>query len=295
MFHFLKRTPIPSGPVLINTIAKSGTHLAAKYFSLAGLTFKGGFDAGIGHRVWSDPHASLFSPNAMLKEKNTEEVYFGSTWLSECKKNVIRDQFPTSTNEFAATHMLYSEAMDELIRKANLSMVIILRHPLSVALSTTAWIMSSDNGKLSEYYQTLSADEREFCSVFGSDTAGILPLKLRYQNMLHWLRKPYAHHTSFEDLVGPKGGGTIEAQQKAAEKLSAFLPNTNDNATWINQLFGGTQTFHTGQIKPHTLPAVYASSEVKKEIEAIENLPVLSGYYGGSKFRSRIARLKLWF
>lgn len=53
----------------------------------------------------------------------------------------------------------------------------------------------------------------------------------------------------FEDLVGPMGGGTVDAQQKSLEALVRFLNVPFDRLDHArNNMFGGTRTFFRGRV-----------------------------------------------
>ncbi|MFC1841594.1 sulfotransferase domain-containing protein [Candidatus Dependentiae bacterium] len=72
-----------------------------------------------------------------------------------------------------------------------------------------------------------------------------------YQKYIPWLYAPHVCALRFEDLIGPKGGGNLEAQlnsiAKIAEHLGIFLTE-NQMLEKANALFGGTWTFRKGQI-----------------------------------------------
>ena len=55
----------------------------------------------------------------------------------------------------------------------------------------------------------------------------------------------------FEDLVGPRGGGSLECQLKEIKKIANHLRLDVDDQVIekvADQLFGGTETFRKGQI-----------------------------------------------
>lgn len=69
-----------------------------------------------------------------------------------------------------------------------------------------------------------------------------------FARALWLLRHPRVCTISFEDLIGPAGGGTTEAQTAAVTKLAAFL-EVDDPAAVAGRLFNPDSfTFHRGQI-----------------------------------------------
>jgi hypothetical protein len=70
-----------------------------------------------------------------------------------------------------------------------------------------------------------------------------------FARALWLLRHPRVCTLSFEDLVGPEGGGSTETQTAAVAKLAAFLDVDDDPAAVADRLFNpGSYTFHRGQI-----------------------------------------------
>ena len=68
---------------------------------------------------------------------------------------------------------------------------------------------------------------------------------------LNWMNQPFVYTTYFEKLVGAKGGGSAEMQLEEIINIAKFLDInlSPKNAQLIaDSLFGGTGTFHEGQI-----------------------------------------------
>jgi len=53
----------------------------------------------------------------------------------------------------------------------------------------------------------------------------------------------------FEDLVGPKGGGSLESQHQSIHKILTHLNIQNKDVEWIaDNAFGKSGTFRKGQL-----------------------------------------------
>jgi hypothetical protein len=76
-----------------------------------------------------------------------------------------------------------------------------------------------------------------------------LPLFQDYDRAVTFYRHPAVCNVSFEELVGPQGGGTLAAQQDAVDRVAAFLGVACDPAKIADTLFHPESfTFHKGQI-----------------------------------------------
>jgi len=81
-----------------------------------------------------------------------------------------------------------------------------------------------------------------------------------YQKYIPWMHQSAMCVLRFEDLIGPKGGGSLEAQyasiKKIAKHLDVFLTEKQVRQKAAS-LFGGTHSFRKGQIgswKSHFTP-----------------------------------------
>lgn len=66
-----------------------------------------------------------------------------------------------------------------------------------------------------------------------------------------WIQNKSMYYTTFEKLVGPLGGGSLEVQIKEIINISEHLNIALDNERALNianNLFGGTVTFREGKI-----------------------------------------------
>jgi hypothetical protein len=78
----------------------------------------------------------------------------------------------------------------------------------------------------------------------------LLSLDERYRQFLGWQRDENSVLVKFEDLVGPRGRGSAEAQRRTVERVARHLGVWVDEETVpsIEDLFGLGRTFRKGQI-----------------------------------------------
>lgn len=83
-----------------------------------------------------------------------------------------------------------------------------------------------------------------------------------YQNIFYLIDTLHPTVISYEELVGPKGGGSLETQieviQKVGNRLGTFL-TAEEAAAVGDRIYGGTLTFrdgHIGSWKKHFTPEI---------------------------------------
>jgi hypothetical protein len=76
-------------------------------------------------------------------------------------------------------------------------------------------------------------------------------LDQRYRQFVGWEHDEGAVMVRFEDLVGARGGGSADAQERAVERIASHLGISIDGQTTRmieENLFGTGRTFRKGQI-----------------------------------------------
>jgi hypothetical protein len=132
--------------------------------------------------------------------------------------------------------------------------VCILRDPRDVAVSQMHYLKQLKNHFAHEEYMALPSDrERLMVSIRGGELGGqgLQPLAERYGRFLGWERAGGAVMVRFEDLVGPEGGGSEEAQRLAVGRVAMHLgvPVEERTIGLVGEcLFGAGRTFRKGQI-----------------------------------------------
>ena len=94
-------------------------------------------------------------------------------------------------------------------------------------------------------------------------------VKQHYDAYLPWKDHPAIYTTTFEKIVGPRGGGTeIEQLQEIkniAHHLGLFIDNEEAKKI-AGQLFGSSDTFREGQIGSHKKHFTSRQKKLFKEI-----------------------------
>lgn len=209
----------------------------------------------------------------------------GTHLLSKCisiiinKKAIYCRDINKLKNDFNArnfywNHLKFSNLNSEQLY--NNIKFLMIRDPRDQIVSMAYWIEKEiterkeffekvAQGKITGtnymIYKDLSFDQRVFKLIYeGSPiydgfykldnkvTNGIVEF---YNSYLSWIKSKNICLIKFENLVGAKGGGSSKLQKQEIQKIAKHIGiNLADTEIYkiIDQLFGGTNTFKSGQI-----------------------------------------------
>lgn len=230
---------IPHRVVLL-TVPKSGSHMIIKLFHL--LDGREHTDL----HYWQHPQRWYFSPTW--------------DWSKEQFAEFIEGIFQENTLPWG--HMNASSfVLDYVEDHPDVKVVVMIRDLRDVVVSFAhffGWLIDG------EYKRKTSLNERIMwilTSGFGSQDGSVADLVLEAGAVLDWVGMENALFIRFEDLVGPKGGGALEAQRSSIERLSSHLGldlTAEERSFLTTSLFGKydrksldeklTWTFRKGQI-----------------------------------------------
>ena len=269
--------------LVANSIPKSGTHLLDRLLILLGygwidfgglsprrveerrlssdrprlrssLGLRGPEDVmGIGSHLVSG--GRLPPVREFMRTRGAEKVTVGvdfpqqisRRWLGRRLDKVAEDHFVTA-------HCVYTPELAGLFREKGMRTVCILRDPRDVAVSQMHYIRKLEQHPIHEAFLALPSDrERLLFAIRGGHLGGreMLSLDERYRRFSGWGEDEGSVVVRFEDLVGPEGGGSAEAQRRAVGLVAEHLGLEADEGSLgrvQENLFGSGKTFRKGQI-----------------------------------------------
>ena len=270
--------------VVANSIPKSGTHLLGRLLTLLGfkLIDLGGIRPhpaqagkkvpvidrhlrallglrepedviGIGSHLVDGGRLPLI--RRLLRTRGPEKVITGVDFPREIGRRWLERRLSRVPDGcFVNAHCVYSPELASLFAGERMRVVCILRDPRDVAVSQMHYIKQKKRHPIHEAFMALPSDEeRLLFSIRGGVLGGreLLSLDERYRQFLGWQRDENSVLVKFEDLVGPRGGGSAEAQRRTVERVARHL------GVWVRKetvpsieedLFGLGRTFRKGQI-----------------------------------------------
>lgn len=171
-----------------------------------------------------------------------------------------------SPNNFLGTHAVYTKAHKKRLEKNTFKGVFIIRDPRDTIVSRAHWFKKRhpDNIlSLDQLLMELIINYAHFDN-YPEDVShlNVKTLADAYQKLyLPWQQCPLIYTTRFELLVGPRGGGNIQAQiteiKNIAKHLSIELSETQIKEVADNVFDSTSITFKAGQIgswKDHFKP-----------------------------------------
>jgi hypothetical protein len=253
--------------IFINSLPKSGTHLLAKTAELFG--YREHFDP----KNLDDPErvtpiffnyrevkGALAQQNGSAHSPSAEEaIYVGTLTPVYARVQDFRRWFEAlAPGRYVLGHVGYAPGLGPLLRECGVAHLFIIRDPQAVLASLLSFILDT-RGMPRPHF--LEADFRQMSPAQRLDLllegghapiadVHVTPFAQVYQTMLGWQRDPDCLVVTFEDLVGPQGGGTVERQMATGEKIAKHLGIPFDSiAQRLGEIYSpASRTFREGQV-----------------------------------------------
>jgi hypothetical protein len=158
--------------------------------------------------------------------------------------------------EVTGGHMPYSAGFAEMLERKGIRPLFIVRDPRDVVVSLMYHILGQPETRLAKHFARAFANDGErlrACILGAEGVPGrtFLGMGRRLELFVPWLRVAGVHTVRFERLVGPRGGGSEEAQHAEITGIAGHLglALTPEQVRSVGaQLFGQGSTFRRGQI-----------------------------------------------
>ena len=251
--------------VFVNTIPHSGTHLVTKVIEALGYQhaiienkfysvkpfYRRKQRAGINWRQ-SKEFGNLFS----FFEPKTVLVSVASPRLvrSSLIKNLL---LKIDNGNYIIGHMPYSNDGKKLIEKYINKTITIIRDPRDMAVSMINHSRTRSNHHANEYlFNILHSESQRLKAVllgYKNQYGSLIGIEKMYKSMTLWSHQPNNLTIKFEDLVGEKGGGSLEKQIETIKQIINHLDMevdlSDENILAIaKSSYGSSGTFRKGQV-----------------------------------------------
>ncbi len=235
--------------VMINSLPKSGTKLLTSLIKCIGFSFSGtSFSSMSVHGRYFRAKTFLrgtlpFSQSTDVGLDITANVRY--QWIISKIRKV-------KTMQYIGGHLPYSDQMGRLLDDNNISIIYLLRDPRAVITSWAHYVPKTTWHYGKKGLDGCSLDDRviKLLNGYKSGSYNIEGFRNILRRMEGWFDNKRVHIVRFEELVGTKGGGSLELQHKCIESIIDFLNIEKLNIQRLsNQIFGGTTTFRKGQIE----------------------------------------------
>lgn len=190
----------------------------------------------------------LFTPNIYIFDKCT---------------NLAQD-------EFLVAHLTYDNRYEKILKDKNFKKILIIRDPRDQVVSRAFYFLKPPHALNCPGVKDIPFDRLltmligdnsvpHFADLLTSHISYIEKPKAEYISnvasfynvFLGWMQSPICYTTTFEKIVGSRGGGSDEVQRQEIANIAKFLNNELSQERLdeiIQNLFGGTATFREGKI-----------------------------------------------
>lgn len=232
--------------VVCITVPKAGTHLLIKSLTLMNIE-------GIEYQYNEEKNQKKRVQAPYKKIDQSEQAAKIFTNLAGRMQKIPRRSF--------LAHLPFEESYKSFFEEFEVTRFLMLRDPrdqlISLAATASENLANRDQGgHLSKILLDLIERKQRYLSWsprhYAVDFLWSVGLVQFYRSYLKWAEDPDVCVVHFENLVGPQGGGTIEAQFQEIKKIAAHLNVTlsDEKIQYIAEnLFGESNTFKKGQAK----------------------------------------------
>jgi hypothetical protein len=246
--------------ILATSLPKSGTFLLVRLLELLGFSPAGPqLSASLVRLTDRNPFRRL------LKRRRVWHPGMDEAGLRvdlDIPENRIRESALRSllarvpTQSFLTGHLPYSPELEAVLLDQGFRVLFIIRDPRDVALSLCNYVMRLRRHPLKPLLEGLPTLEQRLRQVIdGSPTIGgfrLAPLPDITRDVLGWCESPRVAAIRFEDLIGPKGGGTEARQLAGLKRLMDYLGLAGSDSELARVAAGlyhpRSQTFFKGMI-----------------------------------------------
>lgn len=225
--------PAPAGPrVLANSMPKSGTHLLTSLLeSLPKMRFAGQWVSYLGQDA--------------VGEREEYEHFIR-------RLRLLRD------SHYIGSHLTYDPAVERALSDAGVHMITVVRDPRSQVLSWAHYLLTTRHVPGRNWVTDRYPDMDALLPLLvrGTGVPGVYPylpdVGERFRRYSAWSESDIGIEVRFEDLVGARGGGDDDRQEKTTHEILEYLgyarPGVVTRDVTDTMFSTNSATFRTGQI-----------------------------------------------
>lgn len=229
--------------MLLTTVPKAGTHLAAKLLDELPGVRSAGLHLEPRHYFAAGPASGPGGPAPSTARPLDERR------LARSLRWVHRGQYVTA-------HMPHRPGVGGWLARLGFRVVVVVRDPRDVAVSALHYVEGRPDHWAHDLLAAAGPDRATRLLRFVEGTLppelGLPDLGALLDGFLGWLDEPNALVVRFEDLVGPRGGGDTEAQHTAARRIVDHLGLVIDDRDLARALertwSSASVTFRRGEV-----------------------------------------------
>jgi hypothetical protein len=230
--------------VFVTGIWKSGNHLV--YSALNELGIEGPFNGIAAHLLFG-----LGKTAKRLLRGSASGIDVGLETEARVRPGYIRHSLRKLRGKIIGGHAAFSPELLALLRAQSVHMIVIRRDPRDILVSFADWIDGRPDYFMRPDFAGLSREQKVARLIRGGAGRGytLRPFSEVLTRAEGWLTAGNdVLNVSFEDLIGPKGGGELGRQAAAIAAICRHLGRpAPDDPELIERIYGGSLTFNKGR------------------------------------------------
>ncbi len=203
-------------------------------------------------------------------------------------KEVFNTVTKTKKGQYSSGHIPYNDVNKNMLMGNNIRAILMIRDPRDVTISHMHWVTEKHpDHRLRPHYEKLDnknekilASLNGFSGKYTKDGKPFEGVKKWLEMFIPWTNESINYTVKFEELIGPKGGGSKELQKKVISDIGKHINvelSEEDIVKISNKTYSPrSSTFRKGKIgdwKNHL------DSELKNEFKkSIGNWLIELGY-----------------
>lgn len=202
---------------VVNSLPKAGTNLLAALLEELGYVRRGGLSAGMflgsGVGPWLRRIVSLPFGQGVSVGIDCP--------VSVSRRYVERHMAKMEAWDYMTAHVGYSRAVLSIVEDESLDAFLVLRDPRAVLNSFVHYLYSEPSHMLNPDFSRLDRIDAYTLALRGGRCGRyyLEPLDVRCRALEAWRRAESVEAVRFEDLIGPRGGGSRTRQQEQIERV----------------------------------------------------------------------------
>lgn len=247
--------------IFFNSIPKAGTNLMIKCLKLLGAKRVGSLISGfMGPFVGNLPRFNKYVTLLNWRIQKTYARLFdhqigylaGIVHPSEKSRYLVDYLIDmVKPGEYLQAHVGFTDELLINLAEENFRSIVMIRDPRAILLSRLHYISRTKHNKLYGRFRKLSFEGKIILLLNGynCNSYSVQSMPSICNSLSSWIDKESVLLVKFENLIGPKGGGTRGAQLNTIREISEFIgayQDSNKIESVSEQLFGGTHTFRKG-------------------------------------------------
>lgn len=188
---------------------------------------------------------SIPKSGTSLLEKCLKNLSNKRTFYSGPKNSITQENVHIDTNKFflVSHHSVCTEKELAFVSHNKMLGFFIYRDPRDMIISLIYYVKKNPSNPLHDDFKDKTIDELIYVCI------DMLPFV--YLNRIAWMTSPSVYTTTFERLVGSRGGGSDELQFQELKNIAHALKlelTDEQLQEKAQKLFGGTWNFREGKI-----------------------------------------------